>query len=222
MDKIIIEGGLKLHGEVSISGAKNAALPIMAASLLTSDTMTLDNVPDLKDIRTTAELLRYMGADVELKDHHAEISANRVNHPVAPYELVKTMRASVLVLGPLVARHGQARVSLPGGCAIGPRPINLHIKALEAMGATIQLEHGYVKAEAPPGDCGAPNSFSISPRSRAPKIFSWPPPWPRGKASFGTRPGSLKWWIWLAPLFKWAPESAERAPMSSPSTGKRR
>lgn len=151
MDKIIIEGGYELKGEVTVSGAKNAALPIMAAALLAEGTTRLENVPELKDIATIAGLLRHMGARVELWPGRAEIEVDQVDNPVAPYELVKTMRASVLVLGPLLARHGQAQVSLPGGCAIGPRPINLHLKALEAMGAKITLDHGYVNAETPDG-----------------------------------------------------------------------
>ena len=149
MDKILIEGGFELAGEVTVSGAKNAALPLMAASLLAEGTTVLDNVPDLRDIHTTAALLRHMGAEVDIANGRAEINAGGVDNPVAPYDLVRTMRASALVLGPLLARYKKARVSLPGGCAIGPRPINLHIKALEAMGARIDLEHGYVNAEAP-------------------------------------------------------------------------
>ncbi|MDY6851039.1 MAG: UDP-N-acetylglucosamine 1-carboxyvinyltransferase, partial [Thermodesulfobacteriota bacterium] len=141
MDKIIIEGGHELSGEVTISGAKNAALPIMASALLAEGTTRLENVPGLRDIKTIAALLRHMGAEVDLFSGRAEIDADKVDNPVAPYDLVKTMRASVLVLGPLLARHGQAQVSLPGGCAIGPRPINMHLQALEAMGAGINLDH---------------------------------------------------------------------------------
>ncbi|MEW5725813.1 MAG: UDP-N-acetylglucosamine 1-carboxyvinyltransferase [Thermodesulfobacteriota bacterium] len=151
MDKIIIEGGCRLSGEVTISGAKNAALPIMAACLLAEGTSVLTNVPDLRDMRTMAQLLRHMGAEVDLSAGRARIDADKVDNPAAPYDLVKTMRASALVLGPLLARHGHAQVSLPGGCAIGPRPINLHLMALEAMGVKITLEHGYVSAEAPAG-----------------------------------------------------------------------
>ena len=151
MDKIIIEGGFPLRGEVTISGAKNAALPIMAASLLAGGKCVLENVPDLQDLKTMGKLLRHMGAEVEFGGGRAEIRTDGEANPVAPYDLVKTMRASALVLGPLLARQGQAQVSLPGGCAIGERPINLHLKALEAMGAKITLEHGYVSAEAPSG-----------------------------------------------------------------------
>jgi UDP-N-acetylglucosamine 1-carboxyvinyltransferase len=149
MDKIIIEGGHRLVGEVKISGAKNAALPIMAACLLAEGRCRLENLPHLRDIDTMAALLRHMGAEVDFTNGQADITADGVNDPSAPYDLVKTMRASALVLGPLLAKFGRARVSLPGGCAIGPRPINLHLKALEAMGAVIELEQGYVNASVP-------------------------------------------------------------------------
>ena len=151
MDKIVVEGGFELKGEVTISGAKNAALPIMAAAILADATSTLENVPDLRDINTMASLLRHMGATVDFNNGYARIETDQANNPEAPYELVKTMRASALVLGPLLARYGQARVSLPGGCAIGARPINLHLEALEAMGAHIDLTQGYVDATAPAG-----------------------------------------------------------------------
>ncbi|MEW6261898.1 MAG: UDP-N-acetylglucosamine 1-carboxyvinyltransferase [Thermodesulfobacteriota bacterium] len=163
MDKILIEGGYELNGAVTISGAKNAALPIMAACLLAQGATTLLNMPALKDIRTMAALLRFMGAEVELGNGRAVIRAARVNEPTAPYELVKTMRASALVLGPLVARHGRARVSLPGGCSIGPRPINLHLKALEAMGASIILDQGYITAAAPAGGLRGADFFFDQP-----------------------------------------------------------
>ncbi len=147
MDKLVIEGGRRLEGEVRISGAKNATLPLMAASLLAPGVHTFSNAPRLRDIRTMQRLLTNMGA---VSDHDVDLSIDtgRLNNFEAPYDLVKTMRASVLVLGPLVARHGQGRVSLPGGCAIGARPINLHLKGLEQMGAEIRLEHGYVSASA--------------------------------------------------------------------------
>ncbi|MBW1708744.1 MAG: UDP-N-acetylglucosamine 1-carboxyvinyltransferase [Deltaproteobacteria bacterium] len=161
MDKIIIEGGQRLEGEVTISGAKNAALPIMASTLLADGTSALENIPDLLDIRTIANLLRRLGAEVDLSAGRAEINSNSVENLVAPYELVKTMRASVLVLGPLLTRFGKAQVSLPGGCAIGARPINLHLKGLTAMGAEINLEHGYVQAEAPLGLQGADIFFDL-------------------------------------------------------------
>ena len=147
MDKLVIEGGTRLQGEIRISGAKNAALPLMAATLLAGGKHTLANVPRLRDIRTMQILLSNMGA-VSEHDDQLEVDTANIHHCEAPYELVKTMRASVLVLGPLVARHGRARVSLPGGCAIGARPINLHLKGLQQMGVAIELDHGYVNATA--------------------------------------------------------------------------
>jgi len=152
MDKIRIRGGRPLHGTVRISGAKNAALPCMVASLLTEDELSLTNVPCERDIQTTGQLLAELGCEVDLNkaadSHVCSLSSRQLNSWEAPYELVKTMRASVLVLGPLIARFGSARVSLPGGCAIGARPIDLHIKALEKLGANITIEHGYVEAKA--------------------------------------------------------------------------
>ncbi|MGN6086624.1 UDP-N-acetylglucosamine 1-carboxyvinyltransferase [Trinickia sp.] len=149
MDKLVIEGGRPLAGEVAISGAKNAALPILCASLLTAEPLHLDNVPDLQDVRTTLKLLAQMGVREDRSSTHLTLDAGAVDNPVAPYELVKTMRASILVLGPLVARFGHAKVSLPGGCAIGARPVDQHIKGLQAMGAEISIEHGYIEARAP-------------------------------------------------------------------------
>jgi len=150
MDRLIIEGGVPLAGEVTISGAKNAALPILTAALLTDEALVLENVPRLKDVTTMLALLAQMGVAIAADDQHGvEINARALNHPVAPYDLVKTMRASVLVLGPLVARLGSARVSLPGGCAIGLRPVDQHLKGLQAMGATISMEQGYMVARAP-------------------------------------------------------------------------
>ncbi len=148
MDKIIIYGGEKLRGDVEISGAKNAALPIMVSALLAHGSSTFHNIPDLVDIKTIKKLLRNLGVKIE---GEATISINTedINNCEAPYDLVKTMRASILVLGPLVARMGTARVSLPGGCAIGARPVNLHIKALQDMGAEVELKDGYVEAKAP-------------------------------------------------------------------------
>ena len=152
MDKFVIRGGEPLLGTVPISGAKNAALPCMAAALLTDQPVILENVPQVRDIQTTRNLLAAMGAEVELgygrAHHRTSIHCASLNSPAASYELVKTMRASTLVLGPLVARCGRARVSLPGGCAIGARPIDLHIKGLEKLGAKITQEHGYVEATA--------------------------------------------------------------------------
>jgi UDP-N-acetylglucosamine 1-carboxyvinyltransferase len=147
MDKIVIEGGLRLRGEVRISGAKNAALPILCSAILSGGRSTFKNVPVLHDIRTMGKLLRNLGCEVE-GDRTVTVAAGKLTAFEAPYELVKTMRASVLVLGPLVARYGRARVSLPGGCAIGARPIDQHLKGLEAMGAKITLSHGYVEAKA--------------------------------------------------------------------------
>src|SRR6516162_5046482 len=147
MDKLRIKGGYRLHGQVRINGAKNSALPAMAASLLTADEVVLHNLPFVNDIFTTRRLLRELGGQVEFEEKHAaRMRAQQILSHEAPYDLVKTMRASVLVLGPLLARTGRARVSLPGGCAIGARPINLHIKGLEKMGATVRTEHGYVEA----------------------------------------------------------------------------
>src|SRR3982075_2144699 len=150
MDKLVIRGGNPLLGTVRISGAKNAALPCMAAALLTDEPVILENIPQVRDIETTRKLLAAMGAEVELgygrAQHRTTICARTLAAPEASYELVKTMRASTLVLGPLVARCGHARVSLPGGCAIGQRPIDLHIKGLERLGAKITQDHGYVEA----------------------------------------------------------------------------
>ena len=149
MDKLIVTGGNPLRGEIKISGAKNAALPVLVSSLLTNETVSIANVPHLQDITTTMELLGRMGVRLVVGDKmviEADSSQNTSVH--APYELVKTMRASILVLGPLLARFGEAEVSLPGGCAIGSRPVNLHIKGLQAMGAEIKLEGGYIRAKA--------------------------------------------------------------------------
>jgi UDP-N-acetylglucosamine 1-carboxyvinyltransferase len=148
MKSIIINGGRKLQGEVAISGAKNAALPIIAAGLLCEGEHRITNVPSLVDVTTLGRILRNMGVAFELKDHGVALDSTRLSSPEAPYDLVRTMRASVLVLGPLTARFGRARVSLPGGCAIGARPVNLHIMGLEKMGAKVAIEHGYVVTEA--------------------------------------------------------------------------
>jgi len=147
MDKLLIHGGVPLAGEVRISGAKNAALPIMCAALLSAAPLRLANVPHLRDVTTLLNLLGGMGVAVSLDEKLGlELDASRLHTPFAPYDLVKTMRASILVLGPLLARCGEARVSLPGGCAIGQRPVDLHIKGLQAMGADIRVEHGYIIA----------------------------------------------------------------------------
>src|SRR5437588_1189844 len=149
MDAIEITGGRPLSGEVQVSGSKNATLPQIAAALLSPGRSIFRGVPDLADIRTLGKLLGHMGARVERDGSTLYVEADRVANPEAPYEMVKQMRASVLVLGPLVARFGRAKVSLPGGCAIGARPIDQHLKGLEAMGCTIRLERGYVIAEGP-------------------------------------------------------------------------
>jgi UDP-N-acetylglucosamine 1-carboxyvinyltransferase len=148
MQSIVIEGGKRLKGEVKISGAKNAALPILCATILAPGENTITNVPVLKDVSTMGKLLEGLGAMVEHADGTYVIDTKNINKDEAPYDLVKTMRASVLVLGPLVARLGRAKVSLPGGCAIGERPINLHLMGLEKMGAKVEIEHGYVVATA--------------------------------------------------------------------------
>ncbi len=149
MQKLIIQGGIPLTGEVRISGAKNAALPILCASLLTVDTLKIENVPHLDDVTTMLALLRQIGMDITPDGKQGvELTAAHLSHLVAPYEMVKTMRAAILVLGPMLARAGEAKVSLPGGCAIGLRPVDQHIKGLQAMGAEIQIEHGYIHAKA--------------------------------------------------------------------------
>ena len=149
MDKLIITGGVPLRGEIRVSGAKNAALPILAATLLCDGAVTIGNVPHLRDITTTLELLGRMGVELMVDDEmNIEVDGGTLNDVRAPYELVRTMRASILVLGPLLARYGRAEVSLPGGCAIGSRPVNLHLQGLVAMGAEIRVEGGYIRASA--------------------------------------------------------------------------
>jgi len=149
MDKLKITGGAALDGEIRISGAKNATLPILAATLLASDRVTVSNVPHLRDVTTTISLLQRMGVEVTVDDRlSVEVDASDIRELRAPYDLVKTMRASILVLGPLVARHGAADVSLPGGCAIGARPVDLHVAGLRAMGADVEIEDGYIRARA--------------------------------------------------------------------------
>ena len=152
MDKFLIKGGKPLHGTVTVSGAKNSALPVMAAALLTSDQVSVHNIPKVRDLITMSKLLAFMGASVSVTEIPASdytICAPTLNHAEAPYELVKTMRASILTLGPLMARLGIAHVSLPGGCAIGARPIDLHLAALEKMGVEITISHGYIEAKVP-------------------------------------------------------------------------
>jgi len=159
MDKLRIRGGKPLEGEVAVSGSKNAALPALAACLLTDEPVRLERIPSVRDIGTMQKLLSWTGASVDTDGGEVRVSAGSIANPEAPYDLVKTMRASSLVLGPLVARTGRARVSMPGGCAIGARPINLHISALEGLGARITQSHGYVEAEAPRGLRGAKVRF---------------------------------------------------------------
>jgi UDP-N-acetylglucosamine 1-carboxyvinyltransferase len=150
MDKLLIEGGVPLSGEIEVSGAKNATLPILAAALLTEEPLTVASVPHLRDVTTMLNLLAQMGVGIAMDERlGVELAAARISSPVAPYDLVKTMRASVLALGPLAARCGEARVSLPGGCAIGLRPVDQHVKGLQAMGAEIVTEHGYMIVRAP-------------------------------------------------------------------------
>jgi UDP-N-acetylglucosamine 1-carboxyvinyltransferase len=148
MDKLLIQGGQRLSGEIAISGAKNAALPILCAGLLTAETVQLSNVPHLQDVATMLKLLRQMGLRAEQDGDRVALNGRAIDKPEAPYEMVKTMRASILVLGPLLARFGEAKVSLPGGCAIGSRPVDQHIKGLQAMGAEIAIEAGYIHAKA--------------------------------------------------------------------------
>jgi UDP-N-acetylglucosamine 1-carboxyvinyltransferase len=155
MDKFVIEGGAPLHGSIATSGSKNSALPALAAALLTDEPVVLERIPRVRDIRTMERLLVDIGSEVEVDEERVTLNTRKIVSPEAPYELVKTMRASSLVLGPLVARAGRARVSLPGGCAIGARPINFHLAGLEHLGAKISQEHGYIEAAAPDGLKGA-------------------------------------------------------------------
>lgn len=149
MDKLLIRGGKRLDGKVAVSGAKNAALPVLAGTLLSAEPVRISNVPQLKDVATTIMLLQSMGVKATFDEKlNVEVDASEIDRPVAPYELVKTMRASILVLGPLVARFGKADVSLPGGCAIGARPVDLHVHGLQAMGADVTVENGYIRARA--------------------------------------------------------------------------
>jgi len=161
LDKLVIEGGVPLQGDVAVSGSKNAALPALAACLLTADPVILNRIPQVRDIGTMLGLIGHIigSKDVSVEGDRVTIRAAKLEHPEAPYELVKTMRASSLVLGPLVGRCGRARVSLPGGCAIGARPINLHVSGLERLGAEVRQEHGYIEANAPRGLHGATVHF---------------------------------------------------------------
>lgn len=148
MDKIVVEGGRPLRGKIRVGGAKNAALPLIAACLLTGGWHRLHNVPRLKDVETIEGIMSKLGVEFRQDEGTLEVSSDNLRDYEAPYELVKTMRASILILGPLLARYGRARVSMPGGCAIGERPVNLHLKALSAMGAEMSLDHGYIDAHA--------------------------------------------------------------------------
>jgi UDP-N-acetylglucosamine 1-carboxyvinyltransferase len=159
MDKFVIQGGVPLEGKIASSGAKNSALPVLAACLLTEERVVLDRIPAVRDIATMERLLKHAGAQLTRRNGQVTVEAANIERPEAPYDLVKTMRASSLVLGPLVARCGRARVSLPGGCAIGARPINLHVAGLERLGARVRQEHGYIEAEAPNGLTGAAVTF---------------------------------------------------------------
>ncbi|MBV8336475.1 MAG: UDP-N-acetylglucosamine 1-carboxyvinyltransferase, partial [Alphaproteobacteria bacterium] len=167
MDRILIKGGVPREGVIPIGGAKNAALPLMAASLLTPEKLILRNVPDLADIASMAKLIVQHGVATTTEEavstggHILELSAEHITSVTAPYDLVRKMRASILVLGPLLARCGRARVSLPGGCAIGPRPVDLHIKGLQRLGADVELRGGYIDARAPTGLKGAEIAFSV-------------------------------------------------------------
>ncbi|WDT78286.1 MAG: hypothetical protein MPW14_13780 [Candidatus Manganitrophus sp.] len=170
MDKIVIQGGAPLTGEIEVSGAKNAALPILAATLLSSEPQTLLGIPKLMDVATTKKLLQRMGAEISEQEGVHSVQVKTIKSCEAPYDLVKTMRASILVLGPLVARCGEAQVSLPGGCAIGARPVNLHLKGLGAMGAEIKVEHGMIhaKARAAEGCAGSVHGSGDRDRDREP------------------------------------------------------
>ena len=196
MDKFVVRGGNPLLGTIKVSGAKNSALPCMAAAILTEDEVILENIPQVRDIETERRLLAAMGAEVDLgygrAQHRTSIRCAVLSDPVAKYEIVKTMRASSLVLGPLIARTGIARVAMPGGCAIGGRPIDLHIKGLEAMGATITQDHGYLEARAQPAASTARTSSSTRSPSPAPKTSSWPQPSPMATPSSRTAPASPK------------------------------
>ena len=160
MDKLRIEGGNRLNGEIRISGAKNSALPILSATLLAEGVMRVGNLPHLHDITTMLELLGCMGVEVAIdEDMSVETDCANIKSCVAPYDLVRTMRASILVLGPLLARYGEAEVSLPGGCAIGSRPVDLHIRGMEALGAEVEVLDGYIKAVVPGGRLTGANIF---------------------------------------------------------------
>lgn len=195
MDKLLIQGGARLQGKVAISGAKNAALPILAGTLLATEPVTVRNIPHLKDVTTTLSLLQMMGAQITVDERlNVEVDASDINRREAPYELVKTMRASILVLGPLVARFGEADVSLPGGCAIGARPVNLHVAGLQAMGADVSVENGFIKARAKRLE-GAHIIFDTVTVTGT-EICSWLLSWPMVRLCSRMRRANRKWRIW--------------------------
>ncbi len=212
MDKLVINGGVPLSGEIRISGAKNAALPILCAGILTAETLQVQNVPHLRDVTTTLSLLAQMGIEVSLDENGGvSLTAAHLHNRVAPYELVKTMRASILVLGPLLARFGEARVSLPGGCAIGLRPVDQHIKGLQAMGAEIAIEHGYIHATAAAAEgCPHRDGSGDGNRHRESDDGGDPGRWhdhhrERRARTRGGRPRAIASW-------RWARASPGRAP----------
>jgi UDP-N-acetylglucosamine 1-carboxyvinyltransferase len=190
MDKLLITGGKTLSGEIGISGAKNAALPILCAGLLTADSLDLANVPNLKDVSTMLALLRQTGLRVEQDGHRVQLNGAGINRLEAPYDLVKTMRASILVLGPMLARFGEAKVSLPGGCAIGSRPVDQHIKGLQALGAEVTIEAGYIHATAKKlkGTRVVTDMITVTGTENR----SWQPRWPKVKPCWKTRRVSRK------------------------------
>ena len=204
MDRLLIQGGRALSGEVAISGAKNAALPILCASLLTIEPLCLTNVPHLNDISTMLRLLGGMGVGVTLDGIDGLLlDGGGLNNPVASYEMVKTMRAAILVLGPLVARGGEARVSLPGGCAIGARPVDQHIKGLQAMGAEVHVEQGYVHARAShlKGARICTDMVTVTGTENL-MMAAWQP---TAKRSLRMPHASRKWSIWPIVWSAWAP-----------------
>ena len=218
MDKLLITGGRPLEGEIRISGAKNATLPILAATLLADTPTTIGNVPHLHDVTTMIELLGRMGVGVTINDRmRIEVDATSIREFSAPYELVKTMRASILVLGPLVARFGEAEVSLPGGCAIGTRPVNLHIAGLEAMGADIKVENGYIRAKA--GRLKGARIFmdTVSVTQHREPDHGQRSALVKGEKVIEGAARGPRWWTWRCSSTRWAPRCAAwvRTPSSS-------
>jgi UDP-N-acetylglucosamine enolpyruvyl transferase len=211
VDKLQIQGGVPLEGEVRISGAKNAALPILAATLLAEGTVSVGNVPHLQDVTTMIELLGRMGVSVTIDDKmRVEVDAGTIRDHVAPYELVRTMRASILVLGPLLARFGQADVSLPGGCAIGARPVNIHVDGLQQLGADILIENGYIRARAVASARCAPRARNgHGDRHREPADGGGARQ--KARRSSRTRRVSRRSWISRISSLRWARTFAARA-----------